>query len=203
MAPDRRQAAEMVLIRLCHVADLPPPGELVRRLPTCAGRAAHGPRSRPHRPPGSGARAVAGGARAGAGTAAASPPAAPAPRLAELPRRGGAGRRAAGGDCCTRHLLHSVHLVRFAPPVIELRPQPDAPRDLASRLAALLLAATGTRWTIALSTADGRADARGPGRGGRRRARREDAAAHPLVQAILDAFPGARIEPMRGGGYAS
>ena len=31
-APDRRAAAEMVLIRLCYVADLPPPGELVRRL---------------------------------------------------------------------------------------------------------------------------------------------------------------------------
>ncbi len=49
------------------------------------------------------------------------------------------------------HLLHSVHLVRFAPPVIELRPQPEAPRDLASRLAALLSEATGTRWTIAVS----------------------------------------------------
>ena len=48
-------------------------------------------------------------------------------------------------------LLHAVHLVRFAPPVIELRPEPDAPRDLASRLAALLLDVTGARWTIALS----------------------------------------------------
>ncbi|MHC0613648.1 DNA polymerase III subunit gamma/tau [Komagataeibacter oboediens] len=31
-APDRRQAAEMVLIRLCYVADLPPPGDLVRKM---------------------------------------------------------------------------------------------------------------------------------------------------------------------------
>ncbi len=31
-APDRRAAAEMVLIRMCHVSDMPPPGELVRRL---------------------------------------------------------------------------------------------------------------------------------------------------------------------------
>jgi DNA polymerase-3 subunit gamma/tau len=31
-APDRRAAAEMVLIRLCHVADMPPPAELVRKL---------------------------------------------------------------------------------------------------------------------------------------------------------------------------
>src|SRR5450755_3674192 len=31
-APDRRAAAEMVLIRLCHVSDMPSPGELARRL---------------------------------------------------------------------------------------------------------------------------------------------------------------------------
>ncbi len=31
-ASDRRAAAEMVLIRLCYVADLPPPGELVQRI---------------------------------------------------------------------------------------------------------------------------------------------------------------------------
>ncbi|POF62227.1 DNA polymerase III subunit gamma/tau [Novacetimonas maltaceti] len=31
-APDRRQAAEMVLIRMCYVADLPPPGDLVRQV---------------------------------------------------------------------------------------------------------------------------------------------------------------------------
>ncbi|KDU95850.1 DNA polymerase III subunit gamma/tau [Komagataeibacter rhaeticus AF1] len=31
-APDRRQAVDMVLIRLCYVADLPPPGDVVRRM---------------------------------------------------------------------------------------------------------------------------------------------------------------------------
>ena len=31
-APDRRAAAEMVLIRLCHVSDMPTPGDLIRRL---------------------------------------------------------------------------------------------------------------------------------------------------------------------------
>ena len=32
IAPDRRAAAEMVLIRLCHVSDMPTPGDLIRRL---------------------------------------------------------------------------------------------------------------------------------------------------------------------------
>ena len=91
------------------------------------------------------------------------------------------------------HLVHSVHLVRFAPPVIELRPQPEAPRDLAARLAALLTEATGTRWTIALSAAAGEPTLAEQGNAADA-ARRAAAAGDPLVRAILETFPGARIE---------
>jgi len=91
------------------------------------------------------------------------------------------------------HLVHSVHLVRFAPPVIELRPQPEAPKDLAARLGTLLSEATGTRWTIALSTAEGEATIAEQGSAADA-ARRVAAADHPLVRAIMDAFPGARID---------
>ncbi len=45
--------------------------------------------------------------------------------------------------------------VRFAPGVIELRPERTPRATWRPRLAALLLEATGTRWTIALSTAPG------------------------------------------------
>src|SRR4029077_17806500 len=41
-APDRRAAAEMVLVRLCHVSDLPSPGDLVRRLSAGGATAAPG-----------------------------------------------------------------------------------------------------------------------------------------------------------------
>jgi DNA polymerase III subunit gamma/tau len=91
------------------------------------------------------------------------------------------------------HLLHSVHLVRFAPPVIELRPQAEAPRDLASKLATLLTEATGTRWTIAFSTAEGAQTLADQGNAADA-ARRASAADHPLVRAIMQAFPGARID---------
>jgi DNA polymerase-3 subunit gamma/tau len=91
------------------------------------------------------------------------------------------------------HLVHSVHLVRFAPPVIELRQQQEAPKDLAPRLAALLTEATGTRWTIAVSAASGEATLAEQGTAADA-ARRSAAADHPLVRAILDAFPGARID---------
>jgi DNA polymerase-3 subunit gamma/tau len=185
-APDRKSAAEMVLIRLCHVADLPPPGDLVRRL--MEQPAAHsGPAPTVSGHPGGGTRAVSNGA----------------PRLQTEPAPQGqvlatfrdvaqlvADRREA---TLHAHLVHSVHIVRFAPPVIELRQAPDAPRDLAARLGAVLTDATGVRWTIALSSQPGEptlAD-QGDAADG---ARRAEAQAHPLVRAILDAFPGARIE---------
>ena len=179
-APDRRAAAEMVLIRLCHVADLPPPGDLVRRLAE-GGVAALPPASPPGG--GGGVRAMAGGGAVALASAG--------PRLAGF-RDVVALAEAERQAMLSAHLLHSVHLVRFAPPVIEVRPEPDAPRDLAAKLAALLGAATGTRWTIALSTAPGEPTLAAQDRA-EETARRNEAAAHPLVQAILEAFPGAEI----------
>jgi DNA polymerase III subunit gamma/tau len=179
-APDRRAAAEMILIRLCHVADMPPPGELLKRLTdggaVIAGSTALGPT-------GGGARAVANGAPVMMDAA---------PRAItfnDVVALAGARRDV----MLYAHLRQSAHLVRFAPPVIELRMEPGAPRDLAAKLAALLEAETNRRWTIALSRdqgeptideAEGLASAQA----------RESAANHPLVQAILEAFPGAKIE---------
>jgi DNA polymerase-3 subunit gamma/tau len=185
-ATDHRAAGEMVLIRLCHVADMPPPGDLVRRL-TEAGTNTPQP-SAPFAPSG-GTRAVANGA----------------PAQAEGLPRPQSFREVAALVAASReptlhaHLLHSVHLVRFAPPVIELRPQPDAPRDLAARLSALLQEATGARWTIALSAVEGEPTLAEQGNAADS-ARRKEAAGHPLVRAILEAFPGARIEAVHEAG---
>jgi len=190
-APDRRAAAEMILIRLCYVADLPPPGELVRRLqsqPTPAQAASQpaGPAPGP-----GGARAAAGG---GAALAVAAVPDA-APVLAGF--RDVVALAAAQREAVLHgHLLHSVHLVRWAPPVIELRPEPDAPRDLAQRLASLLQTTTGTRWTIVLSAEAGQQTLARQGLDADA-ARRQTASEHPMVKAILATFPGARIEAVR------
>ena len=189
-APDRRAAAEMVLIRLCHVADLPPPGELVRRLTAEGGDAP--PRPTPPGPPGGGARAVAGGGGMVARAPVEATEAAPRP----MSFRDVVALCSGRDPTLHSHLRHSVHLVRFAPGVLELRPQPAAPRDLAPRLAALLLAETGMRWTIALSTAPGDATLGEQGEAAEA-ARRHAASDHPLVRAILDAFPGATIGKVR------
>jgi DNA polymerase-3 subunit gamma/tau len=183
-APDRRAAAEMVLIRLCHVSDLPPPGDLVRRL--TSGAAPNAPAAPAPPSGGGGARAVAGGAAVALAVADATPRLTSFRDVTALV----AERREA---MLHAHLVHSVHLVRFAPPVIELRPQQEAPRDLAPRLAALLAEVTGTRWTIALSADAGEATLAEQGSAADA-ARRTAAADHPLVRAIMDAFPGARME---------
>jgi DNA polymerase-3 subunit gamma/tau len=194
-APDRRAAAEMVLIRLCYVADLPPPGDLVRRLTANPPAQGNGQSAAP--PSGGGGGGGGGGARAVAGGGAMAQAVAPAPVPAgpQLQRFRDVVALVAERREALLHalLLHSVHLVRFAPPVIELRPEPDAPRDLASRLAALLSDATGQRWTIALSAAEGEPTLAAQGNAADH-ARRVAAAEHPLVRAIMDAFPGARIE---------
>ncbi len=244
-SPDRRAAAEMVLIRLCHVADLPTPGELVRKLQAqpqggagSAALAAAGSDGTPAMAGGGGSRAAAGGhgmMTAGpasqdrqAGTSAPNGPVlqarqamqpgyaaqaalaaqpgfavqadtvtdpAPAPRLATF--RDVLSIAAAEREVVLHgHLLHSVHLVRWAPPVIELRPHADAPRDLAPKLGALLQRTTGTRWTIAISTQAGEPTLAEQGSAADQ-ARHASAADHPLVRAIMDAFPGARIEAVR------
>ena len=181
-APDRRAAAEMVLIRLCYLADQPTPGDLVRRLtsggempkpslapaPTVAV-----PRDTP--PPV--ARSIASGGAAVARALPDSPPAeamaaAASPMPVEMPPEPAPQDpprpaipehfrdvvslvRERREMTLYGHLLHSVHLVRYAPPVIEIRPQPEAPRDLPAKLAALLGEATEMRWTIVISTAAG------------------------------------------------
>ncbi len=219
-APNRREAAEMVLIRLCHVADLPTPGDLVRRLANqpAGAVAPAGPVSRADAPaggpagslvqeagprgnagdhptggfaPGGGVRAMGGGGFVAQALAAEPAP----PRLASF--RDVLALAAAEREVLLHgHLLHSVHLVRWAPPVIELRPHADAPRDLAAKLGALLLRVSGTRWTIALSTQGGEATLAEQGNAADR-ARRMAAADHPLVRAIMDAFPGATMEAVR------
>jgi len=186
-APDRRAAAEMVLIRLCHVADLPTPGDLVKRLASVApaavsASAAPSPAAPPYN----------GGPRAIAVGAPAPVPAPAGPRLNQF--RDVVALVAEQREPLLHSLLlHAVHLVRFAPGVIELRPEADVPRDFAARLAALLLDATGARWTIALSTAAGEPTLAEQGQAADT-ARRAVVAEHPLVRAILEAFPGARID---------
>jgi DNA polymerase-3 subunit gamma/tau len=94
------------------------------------------------------------------------------------------------------HLWSHVHLVAFEPGRIEFRPQEAAPRDLANRLGQLLGEWTGTRWVVAVSQAEG-APTLAETAERHDSALRNEVAAHPLVRAVLDTFPGATIAAVR------
>jgi DNA polymerase-3 subunit gamma/tau len=185
---DRRAAAEMVLIRLAHVADLPTPGEIVKRLTAEGGDAA--PRPAPGGGSG-GLRAMAGG---GAVVAATPAPVAATPQPGEW--REVVALASGVKPLLHAHLLHDVHPVRIAPGRVEIRPRPTAPRDLAAQLTALLADRTGVRWTVTVTNDEGEPTLAEQGRSAES-GRLETARSHPLVQAILTAFPGAVIEAVR------
>lgn len=94
------------------------------------------------------------------------------------------------------HLWSQVHLVAFEPGRIEFRPDEGAPRDLANRLGQLLGEWTGMRWIVAVSQGEG-APTLATQEARRASALRNEIAAHPLVQAALETFPGAAIAAVR------
>jgi len=209
-APSPIQAAEMVLVRLAYVADLPLPADLVKALasevpqggqPTHPSAGNSGGAATSALSAGGGARAaLAAGEAAPAGTPRMALAAAiPAPGLAPMPQSFVEvmalfdQKREA---LLRTHLYANVRLVRFEPGRIELRPTEAAPRDLANRLGRLLGDWTGERWVVSISQAEGEATLREQA-AAHDETLRHEAAAHPLVRAVLEAFPGARIEAVR------
>jgi DNA polymerase-3 subunit gamma/tau len=89
-----------------------------------------------------------------------------------------------------------LRLVRYAPGRIEFEPAPSARPDLASRLGQRLQAWTGARWAVSVVSSGG-APTIAEAREADLAEVRADAAGNPLVQAVLAAFPGARISDVR------
>jgi len=215
VAPSAIQAAEMVLVRLAYVADLPAPAELVRSI-----AAAPGPAGAPTESRGNGAAGVSNAFSAPSAIGLVQPSESTSPRptagnalraIAELPAR----RVEPTPDPMPQsfadvialfdqrreallrsHLWSEVHLVRFEPGRIEVRPAATAPRDLANRLGQLLSEWTGSRWLIAVSEAEGEPTLREQEERHQRDLRNE-VTSHPLVQAVLETFPGATIAAVR------
>jgi DNA polymerase III subunit gamma/tau len=81
-----------------------------------------------------------------------------------------------------------VRLARYTPGRIEFAPTGDAPADLAARLGRRLQDWTGARWGVSIVS-----EANAPTIAEERSARRTDmvgqAMQHPLMQAVLAAFP--------------
>jgi DNA polymerase-3 subunit gamma/tau len=99
------------------------------------------------------------------------------------------------------HLIADVHLVRFAPPRIEIRLSEGASGDLVRRLREFLGRQTGQAWLVTVCHEPGEPTLLEQ----RRRLeaeRRLEVAADPLVKAVLAAFPGARLGEIRAAAPA-
>ncbi len=200
-APDAHAATEMIVLRLIYAADLPSPADLVRQLQSGKAPAAGAPAPaltqpspRPDPTPPRGSSAAVGQAQTVA--VAAAPAVAPQrtePRsYRELVQLFAARRE----GLIEYHLSSSVHLVRFEPGFVELSPLPNAPANLANQVGSLLSEWTGRRWIIGISSGPGEPTLAEVDRA-QRTASWDSARTSPIVQAVLDAFPGAVITEVR------
>lgn len=202
-APNAMMAAEMAVIRLTHVSDLPDPETLVKKL-----------MSEP-RPSGGGGGS--GGAPAGGGGmvhgAMRMAPASPArgPTM-----QGGQALALAQGQMPVyatfdqvvalirekrdmRLLMEvetSLKLAKYAPGRIEFEPTANAAPDLAARLSQRLQTWTGERWGVSIVSTGGAATI-AQERDRAEEDQRAEVMENPLVQAVIAAFPGAKISEIR------
>ena len=205
-SPNAMMAAEMAIIRLTHVADLPSPEELVKRLqdvppppPTNGGMSRQNASnfttpsvssqnmgSNP-----SGGQTMSSGA---AVVALASQPNALSyyatfEHVVELVR-------AQRDVILLVEVETGIKLVSYQPGRIEFEPAENAPHDLAQRLGSRLQTWTGQRWAVSVVNTGGR-DTIAQVKDAAELALKETALAHPLVQAVVNAFPKAKITTIK------
>lgn len=204
MAPNAMMAAEMAVIRLTHVADLPSPDELVRKLQDAT-------------PPQGGPTGARPAPTGGDVTAIANTPAPTTHASPSGPTASGAQTAVALATDALQHYARfedvvelirahrdvkllvevetGLRLVSYQPGRIEVNPTADAASDLVGRLGSRLQAWTGNRWAITVT--DGGAPTIAEVRDAAENAIRSEAEAHPLVQAVIAAFPKAKITEIR------
>jgi len=199
-APNAMMAAEMAIIRLTHVADLPSPEELVRKLqntppagPGGGGAVSGGAGGVTARAQMAGAAQPGGVSAVAGGGATAAAPAAEA-ALARFPTFDSVVEliRANRDMQLLVEVEDTLKLARYTPGRIEFEMTDKTPRDLAARLSSRLQSWTGLRWGVSVVSEGG-----GPTIRELREAARNDlhaqAMAHPMVQEVLKHFPGAEI----------
>ena len=89
-----------------------------------------------------------------------------------------------------------MQLVSYQPGRIEFCPTSSAPQDLAQRLGSALQRWTGNRWGVSV-VSEGGAPTIAALRDAAQLELEEEAARHPMVQAVQAAFPGAKISQIR------
>ncbi|MCD7058882.1 DNA polymerase III subunit gamma/tau [Pelagibacterium sp. HS1C4-1] len=184
------QAAEMVLIRLAYAADLPSPDELIEKLTGQPPETTTAPSAPAPGGGGANARAAAPMARPQAHAAPAAETTLPAPgSYAELVALAGEKR-----DILLKHALESdMKPVSFETGRIEVALTPTANPSIVSVLSARLKDWTGRPWLVTVSTKEIDAPTLREAREADRRNARDAALEDPMVKAVMETFPGARL----------
>ncbi|WP_322867135.1 DNA polymerase III subunit gamma/tau [Aquicoccus sp. G2-2] len=203
-APNAMMAAEMAIIRLTHVAELPTPEKLIRSL-------ANTPPPQTPAPSGGGGAPASG---SGNGPSAQG--------TMRTPRGSGGGPTAAIAHDPEQALAalypsfdHVVELIRanrdgkllmdveadlrlvsYQPGRITFEPSPTAPADLAQRLGARLQGWTGNRWAISVVSTGGAPSIRET-RDAADTALKSTTIEHPMVKAVFELFPKATLLKIR------
>jgi DNA polymerase III subunit gamma/tau len=203
-------AAEMVLVRIAYVADMPTPDEAIRMLDQNGGAspviaASAGPRSAPAATVSSMPSAPARAAATPRAEASARPQmlssvpdaqsAPPALRIATFPELVAlAGEKR---DLLTKAALEAdVGLVRIEDGRLEVTLERSAARTLINDLSRKLEQWTGRRWTVIVSNEPGQPTLRSQNE--LQKNQRERAAeADPRVKEVLARFPGAKVVEVR------
>ncbi|MPZ59074.1 MAG: DNA polymerase III subunit gamma/tau [Rhizobiales bacterium] len=201
-------AAEMVLVRIAHAADLPTPDDVIRSLDAA-------PRTEAASTQGAGASAVGEGSQ---GASARSDPPRAMARTVAMPSRVESATPAARAqpsrvlekfadivalaaekrDLTVKTALErDLRLVRMEDGRLEIALDPGASRGIVQDLSRKLSDWTGKRWMVVVSADEGaptlkaQADAR-------QTELEVGVRGDPLVQAVLNRFPGAQIVGVRG-----
>ncbi|MGI9424982.1 MAG: DNA polymerase III subunit gamma/tau [Hyphomicrobiaceae bacterium] len=196
-APNPAIAAEMVLIRIAHTADLPTPDEVIKALGDGGASA-----SRATQPTSGGAVQAPSGAPAQAAlqSPVQEPPAKPDEQPQALGPMSFEDVIALVGEhrdaMLKVHLEEHVSLTSFEPGRIEFFPLDGAPRGLAGELGEKLTKWTGQRWIVVVGREPG-AEAIGEVRRRQRAAEIAELKSQPAISAVLEMFPDAEITDIR------
>jgi DNA polymerase-3 subunit gamma/tau len=200
LAPNSMMAAEMAVIRLTHVSELPSPDDLIRKLqntpmPSAPATPSPSPAPNDH---GSSPRAqmrTSGFSSGGAATAL-SPAAETA--LSRFPTFDSvvAFIEANRDIKLLVEIKTSLRLVAYQPGRIEFQPTERAPADLAPRLAQQLKGWTGVRWGVTV-VSEGGGQTIDEQDHAKRRVMEDEISEHPMMQAVIASFPNAKITQIR------
>ena len=202
-APNAMMAAEMAIIRMTHVADLPTPDELVRKITGGGGTNASSPAAAATTHSSAGTKAY---------TQAVSPATAPQSPVTGAALRAPQPEQALAQYPSFEHVIElirtnrdvkllvevetALRLANYQPGRIEFVPTDTAPADLAQRLGARLQQWTGNRWAVTVVN-EGGAETIAEVRDAAAQQERAKAEVNPLVQTVLAQFPKARITAIR------